>query len=724
MLFQNRCQILATVVFFMSFLGSSVLFSQEGDCSDGLDGPDADGYIDCDDEDCVGDPACPIVATITVDNSYAFGFGDYNGIDPTQIYGCFNASQAGDIYNGSCADLNTYNSNGAERFNLSGSLNGAYIYMVCWADVSTYQGAIAQFSDSVTSLTSGIINGGTGPQWEVFATGLETSPDNTGHCASGLTALLNDVNAQVALANGYPAAPISNTPANGGAASPGWVGANGAVNGLHPNDAGNGSVLHFDPFPNGNPAAQYPNDAFSTPVGSCTHFDNPEATWMWYNPDANSDGLPDFTSPFSTSSFGTPSGEYLIFRVGPLNELFSGCKTENPRVLCDTETPGVDYNLTFDVVNNTGFDVTKLVIPGLVGGASISPNIINLPTPLPSGSTATGISVSITGGTAGSTLCIPVGLIAEDADGNEFQCCGTEVCVELPNCCLLISEESLTFDAAGNLIYTFTLTNGEGEEPVTAEHLFMEVISPGGVTVSQEWQPLNGLTDNSSILLSTQIVGATPGSTVCFDITIHDATLNTCCGVTHCVIIPAAEPQLCIPDISCEVVADTVVLQFPIPDPLDCCGSDILVLLDGQQIGSASPTAGSVTVPCADGVYCLACIDDAGNLVIQACCDVSCFPLLPPAVHFIRGDSNGDGALNIADAVKTLNFLFHSAVISCADALDANDDESVNIADAIFTLEGLFGSTSTPWPLISNCGIDTTDGPLECDSFPACPEND
>ncbi|MDC3251537.1 hypothetical protein OAU96_01365 [Planctomycetota bacterium] len=719
MYFLNRLQLIAICFFFLIFLVPGELFGQEGSCNDGLDGPDGDGYVDCDDEDCIGDPSCPILATITVDNSYAFGFGDINGIDPNQIYGCFNATQAGDIYNGSCADLNTYNSNGAERFNLSGSLNGAYIYMVCWADVSTYQGAIAQFSDSVTSLTSGIINGGVGPQWEVFATGLESPASSSGHCGLGLASLLNDVNAQVALANGYPATPIPNT-----AASPGWVGANGAVNGLHPNDAGNGSVLYFDPFPNGNPAAQYPNDAFSSPVGACSHFDNPAATWMWYNPDGDNDGFPDFTSPFNTFSFGTPEGEYLIFRVGPLNELFSGCSTENPRILCETETPGVDYNLTFDVVNNTGFDVTKLVIPGLVGGASITPNIINLPTPLPSGSTATGISLSISGGTPGEIICIPVGLIAEDADGEEFQCCGTEVCIELPNCCLLISDETLVHDADGNLTYSFSVTNGGGEDPVTAEHLFMEVISPAGVTVTNQWQALNGLNDNSSILLSTQIVGAAPGTTVCFEVTIHDATLNTCCGVTHCVIVPEQGPELCIPDLSCEVVADTVVLQWPIPNPVDCCGADILVLLDGQQIGSANPAAGSVTVPCANGVYCLACTDSNGNLIIQACCDVSCSPLLPTPVYFIRGDSNGDGSVDISDSVKTLNFLFHSAVITCGDALDANDDELVNIADAIFTLEALFGSTTTPWPLISDCVLDNTEGPLECNSFLACPEND
>ncbi|HIA27617.1 MAG TPA: hypothetical protein EYN79_05785, partial [Planctomycetes bacterium] len=54
---------------------------------------------------------------------------------------------------------------------------------------------------------------------------------------------------------------------------------------------------------------------------------------------------------------------------------------------------------------------------------------------------------------------------------------------------------------------------------------------------------------------------------------------------------------------------------------------------------------------------------------------------------FIRGDSNSDSAVGIADAVTTLDYLFQSAgTPTCLDALDANDDGGVDLGDAIWTL--------------------------------------
>ena len=61
-------------------------------CGNTID-DDTDGLIDCDDVDCIGTPDCPVMATITVDNTYAFGFGDVNGI--TQWHGCFDSTGFG-----------------------------------------------------------------------------------------------------------------------------------------------------------------------------------------------------------------------------------------------------------------------------------------------------------------------------------------------------------------------------------------------------------------------------------------------------------------------------------------------------------------------------------------------------------------------------------------------------------------------------------------------------
>jgi hypothetical protein len=93
-----------------------------------------------------------------------------------------------------------------------------------------------------------------------------------------------------------------------------------------------------------------------------------------------------------------------------------------------------------------------------------------------------------------------------------------------------------------------------------------------------------------------------------------------------------------------------------------------------------------------------------------------------PAGQFIRGDSNGDGELTIADPVTVLSYLFGSdPTSSCVDALDVNDDGSLNIADPIALLSFLFGNGAEPDPPYGACGIDPTEDRLDCQSSAACP---
>ncbi len=87
--------------------------------------------------------------------------------------------------------------------------------------------------------------------------------------------------------------------------------------------------------------------------------------------------------------------------------------------------------------------------------------------------------------------------------------------------------------------------------------------------------------------------------------------------------------------------------------------------------------------------------------------------------EFVRGDCNGDGSVNIADAIGLLNLLFAGGSITCADACDTNDDGSINIADAIALLNTLFGGGTIPGP--STCGPDSTPDGLDCDVYAPCP---
>jgi hypothetical protein len=92
----------------------------------------------------------------------------------------------------------------------------------------------------------------------------------------------------------------------------------------------------------------------------------------------------------------------------------------------------------------------------------------------------------------------------------------------------------------------------------------------------------------------------------------------------------------------------------------------------------------------------------------------------PGVVHilglrFLRGDSNGDGTVNLSDAVSVLGYLFlGSKEPPCFDAADADDTGRVEITDAIFLLGALFlgqGKIPSPYP---ECGPDETDDELSC----------
>lgn len=89
---------------------------------------------------------------------------------------------------------------------------------------------------------------------------------------------------------------------------------------------------------------------------------------------------------------------------------------------------------------------------------------------------------------------------------------------------------------------------------------------------------------------------------------------------------------------------------------------------------------------------------------------------------FKRGELNGDGNTNIADAVFLLAYLFNNGFTpGCLDAADTNDDGAVNISDAVTLLAVLFsGAPPLPEP-IGSCGQDPTDDALECeDSGDSC----
>jgi hypothetical protein len=96
-----------------------------------------------------------------------------------------------------------------------------------------------------------------------------------------------------------------------------------------------------------------------------------------------------------------------------------------------------------------------------------------------------------------------------------------------------------------------------------------------------------------------------------------------------------------------------------------------------------------------------------------------CVFTLRPGPVFRRGDSNGDGLINLHDAILHLTFVFIGGVeLPCPHASDANDDGRLDLHDAIYSLSYAYlGTAPPPAPGPHACGPDPSP---EGESLPHC----
>jgi hypothetical protein len=85
------------------------------------------------------------------------------------------------------------------------------------------------------------------------------------------------------------------------------------------------------------------------------------------------------------------------------------------------------------------------------------------------------------------------------------------------------------------------------------------------------------------------------------------------------------------------------------------------------------------------------------------------------AQHFIRGDANLDGIVNLSDAIAVLNHLFRGGTPpACKDAADTTDDGKLDLTDAVLLLNHLFKGGPPPSPPYPEEGFDRTEDNLGC----------
>ncbi len=88
---------------------------------------------------------------------------------------------------------------------------------------------------------------------------------------------------------------------------------------------------------------------------------------------------------------------------------------------------------------------------------------------------------------------------------------------------------------------------------------------------------------------------------------------------------------------------------------------------------------------------------------------------------FVRGDTNGDSAIDLADALVILNSLFQvDTIVVCASSLDANDDGAIGVSDALFLLFHLYRQGPAPPSPGRACGPDPTPDGLSCVTSGSC----
>jgi hypothetical protein len=129
----------------------------------------------------------------------------------------------------------------------------------------------------------------------------------------------------------------------------------------------------------------------------------------------------------------------------------------------------------------------------------------------------------------------------------------------------------------------------------------------------------------------------------------------------------------------------------------------------GQTEGAAAYDLDGKGRPCGAGV-------DIGAYEAGDC-------PLPEPVLFARGDANGDGQIELSDAILALGFLFLGGESpDCHKSADADDSGTLEVTDPVYVLGYLFLGSAAPASPFPDCGGDPTLDGLPCEAQTACLE--
>jgi hypothetical protein len=146
-------------------------------------------------------------------------------------------------------------------------------------------------------------------------------------------------------------------------------------------------------------------------------------------------------------------------------------------------------------------------------------------------------------------------------------------------------------------------------------------------------------------------------------------------------------------DLNCDPIFGTTDVAVAWSNPI--VYDSIEVTLNGTLVQTLSGTDTFTTVTGVVGTREICVIGIIGGVATDsACCTVNTGGPGDPPITV--GDPNGDGSVDIADAIGMLGYLFNSEAISCLAAMDVNGDDSTDIGDPIYVLAYLFTDGAAP----------------------------
>jgi len=178
---------------------------------------------------------------------------------------------------------------------------------------------------------------------------------------------------------------------------------------------------------------------------------------------------------------------------------------------------------------------------------------------------------------------------------------------------------------------------------------------------------------------------------------------------------PSARCTLSIPlpspaDVSCAIMGDRIRISWVARDTYDAVtvarGGQVIAIAAGDTLSvvdAPPPTVDPVSIE-----YVL--VARKGERTSQPAFCQTRFA----SPRFIRGDTEGNGGVNIADAIRLLGHLFTAPVLGCVDSGDVDDNGALDLGDAIGILNYLFASGRPPAAPFPDPGIDLTSDTLTC----------